>query len=101
MKIGTMQIQMHLYWKAKSNQFRDTSKMIEFDRILSSGNIYMLWRYKLFNAAPGNITINVNNHLITLGIDLIALIRHKTHRSHDHVDYLKAHQQYSDESRIL
>lgn len=51
--------------------------------------------------ALDNITINVNNRLITLRIDLIALMRHKTHRSHDHVDYLKAHQQYSDENRIL
>lgn len=49
-KIDAMQIQMHLYWKAKSNQFHDTSKMIEFDRILSLGDIYMLGRYKLFNA---------------------------------------------------
>jgi len=100
MKIGAMQIQMHLYWKAMSNQFCDTSKTTEFDRILSLGDTcYEDINYLV--RALGNIAINVNNRLIMLRIDLIVLMRHKMHRSHDRVDYLKAHQQYFDESRIL
>lgn len=95
-----MQIQMHLYWKAMSNQFCDTSKMIEFDRILSSGDTcYEDINYLV--RALDNIAINVNNRLIILRTDLIVLMRHKTYRSHDRIDCLKAHQQYFDERRIL
>lgn len=96
-----MQIQMHLYWKAMNNQFCDTSKMIEFDRILSSRDIcYEDIKYLVLRALS-NIAINVNNCLIMLRIDLIVLMRHKMHRSYDRIDYLKAHQQYFNESRIL
>lgn len=46
-----------------NNQFRDTSKMIEFDRILSSGDTcYEDINYLV--RARGDITINVNNRLI-------------------------------------